>query len=87
MSEVLAFELLARTFGASLERTELELAYTRGSKMTDFAIILFGGYPLGVSVTRAYKWHGTNSRSQSDHMHLNCRIHPPASSRQRRAAC
>ena len=24
--------------------------------MTDFAIHLFGGYPLGVSVTRAYKW-------------------------------
>jgi len=25
--------------------------------MTDFAINVFGGYPLGVSVTRAYKWH------------------------------
>lgn len=29
-----------------------------GSQMTDFAIDAFGGYPLGVSVTRAYKWHG-----------------------------
>ena len=56
VSEALAFELLARAFGASLERTELELLYKRGSKMTDFAILLFGGYPLGVSVTRAYKW-------------------------------
>ena len=56
VSETLAFELLARAFGASLERTELELLYSRGSKMTDFAIHLFGGYPLGVSVTRAYKW-------------------------------
>ena len=58
MSEALAFEMLARAFGASLEKTELELAYKKGSKMTDFAIQLFGGYPLGVSVTRAYKWRG-----------------------------
>jgi len=58
LSEVLAFELLARAFGASLERTELELDYAHGSTMTDFAITIFGGYPLGVSVTRAYKWRG-----------------------------
>jgi len=56
VSEALAFEVLARAFGASLERTETELAYSYGSKMTDFATLLFGGYPLGVSVTRAYKW-------------------------------
>ena len=56
LSEALAFELLARAFGASLERTEMELTYKIGSSMTDFAIHLFGGYPLGVSVTRAYKW-------------------------------
>ena len=56
LSEALALELLARAFGASLERTELELLYERGSKMTDFAVTLFGGYALGVSVTRAYKW-------------------------------
>ena len=71
VSEVLAFELLARAFGASLERTELELAYTRGSKMTDFAIVLFGGYPLGVSVTRAYKWHGAQGQSRDD-LSTNC---------------
>lgn len=64
VSEVLAFEVLARAFGASLERTELELAYSRGSKMTDFAIVLFGGFPLGVSVTRAYKWQGTSTKGQ-----------------------
>ena len=58
LSEVLAFELLARAFGASLERTETELDYAPGSKLTDFAITIFGGYPLGVSVTRAYKWRG-----------------------------
>ena len=56
LSEALALELLSRAFGASLERTELELVYSHGSKMTDFAINLFGGYQLGVSVTRAYKW-------------------------------
>lgn len=59
VSEALAFELLARAFGASLQMTETELAYKHGSKMTDFATLLFGGYPLGVSVTRAYKWRGS----------------------------
>ena len=58
VSEALALELLARTFGASLKKTETELVYHPGSKMTDFAIDVFGGYPLGVSVTRAYKWRG-----------------------------
>jgi len=61
VSEALAFELLARAFGASLEMTELELRYRQGSQMTDFAINVFGGYPLGVSVTRAYKWHRRNA--------------------------
>ena len=61
ISEALAFELLARAFGASLSKTELELDYSAGSKMTDFAIDVFGGYPLGVSVTRAYKWHGVGT--------------------------
>ena len=61
VSEVLAFEVLARAFGASLEKTELEISYGRlkdgsGPKMTDFAITLFGGHQLGVSVTRACKW-------------------------------
>lgn len=58
LSEALALELLARSFGASLERTEMQLEYAAGSKMTDFAVTLYGGYPLGVSVTRAYKWRG-----------------------------
>ena len=61
LSEALALELLARAFGASLEKTELELLYSHGSKMTDFAINLFGGYQLGVSVTRAYKWSRTTA--------------------------
>ena len=58
LSEALALELLARAFGASLERTEMELMYEAGSKMTDFAVNLYGGYKIGVSVTRAYKWRG-----------------------------
>ena len=48
-----------------LERTELELRYSYGSKMTDFAIHLFGGCPLGVSVTRAYKWRPGHDRPSS----------------------
>ena len=29
--------------------------------MTDFAITMFGGYPVGVSVTRAFKWREHSS--------------------------
>ena len=61
LSEALSFELIARTFGASLEKCETELSYHLtpdgvGSKMTDYAIDMYGGYPIGVSVTRAYKY-------------------------------
>ena len=56
---------LARGRDACEERTELELHYSTGSKMTDFAIHLFGGYALGVSVTRAYKWRGSLSVNPS----------------------
>lgn len=70
ISEVLAFEVLARAFGASLERTELELSYNPGSTLTDFAIRCFDGHALGVSVTRAVhvtrewcEWsHGADAR-------------------------
>ena len=58
LSEALAFEVLARAFEASLEKTELELCYRHGSKMTDFAVAMYGTERLGVSVTRAYKWWG-----------------------------
>ena len=54
-SEVLAFEVLARAFGASLVKTETELVYNHPSKMTDFAVTVFGE-KIGVSVTRAFKW-------------------------------
>ena len=65
-SEALAFEMLARAFGASLERTELELKYRQGSQLTDFAIEVFGGYHLGVSVTRAYVWHQPRTYTRGD---------------------
>jgi hypothetical protein len=66
VSEALAFELLARSFGASLEKTETELDYAQGSTMTDFAITCFGGFPVGVSVTRAYKWRGSGADDDDD---------------------
>ena len=46
-----------------------QLRYSHGSKMTDFAIECFGGYPLGVSVTRAYKWRGGVSSRASRSVH------------------
>lgn len=54
-SEALALEVLARAFSARLLMTETELHYNMPSKMTDFAVTLFGE-KIGVSVTRAVKW-------------------------------
>ena len=48
-------QVLARAFGASLVKAETELAYYQPSKMTDYAIVVFGE-KIGVSVTRAFKW-------------------------------
>ena len=46
-------ELLHRTFGATLCKTELELAYfPRNGAITDFSVEI-DGVELGVSVTRA----------------------------------
>ena len=96
LSEVLSFEMLSRAFGATLDRTEMELTYVPGapprgrlarcdppsrainkiardslpatcsprgcaslapgSKITDYAVTVHGGYKLGVSVTRAFKF-------------------------------
>eukprot|EP00967_Tisochrysis_lutea_P132223 scaffold230633_cov40-Tisochrysis_lutea.AAC.2 len=55
-SEVLSLEVLARSFGARLEMTEMELRYTHQSKITDFAVTIFGEHAIGVSVTRAINW-------------------------------
>ena len=34
----------------------MELRYTKESKITDYAVTLFGEHPCGVSVTRAINW-------------------------------
>ncbi|KAG8468587.1 hypothetical protein KFE25_013670 [Diacronema lutheri] len=56
LSEAFSMELLARTLGARLDKTEMELCYFTGdgssSKLTDFSIVLDGRL-IGVSVTRA----------------------------------
>lgn len=58
LSEALSLEFLARSFGARLVKTETELSYSSGSKITDYAVSLFGTHLVGVSVTRAVKWQG-----------------------------
>ncbi len=79
ISEVLAFEMLARAFGAHLEKTEKELAYRPGSKITDFAIQAFGeNVPLGVSVTRAYSWGGPPTEEEERPWDRRCRGRPVA---------
>lgn len=53
ISEAMSMELLARSFGARLTHTELELLYfPANSAMTDFCVELEGVH-VGVSVTRA----------------------------------
>jgi hypothetical protein len=58
LSEAFSMELLARTLGARLDKTELELEYFTGngsaSKITDYSIVL-DDCVIGVSVTRACK--------------------------------
>jgi len=57
-SEALSYEILANLFNAKLQRTEMELEYIfLGCKITDYSITLLGEN-IGVSVTRAMKFHG-----------------------------
>lgn len=57
-SEILSFELLQRCFGADLQKTELEVQYfPEGGSITDYTCEMFST-KLGVSVTRAMKYHG-----------------------------
>lgn len=51
-SEVLSFEILKSSYDAELLRTEMEIEYRCGSKITDFSVMIRGEH-LGVSVTRA----------------------------------
>ena len=57
-SEILSFELLQRCFGADLRKTEMEVRYfPEGGAITDYTCTMFSTC-LGVSVTRAMKYHG-----------------------------
>ena len=60
LSEVFAFEELARCELATLLKTETEIVYTTAGKITDFEISA-AGHKVGVSVTRAmtYPFGGT----------------------------
>ncbi|KAJ4454355.1 putative Signal transducing adapter molecule 2 [Paratrimastix pyriformis] len=53
-SEALSFEVLHRLLGARLLKTEMQIHYQAGAKITDYLCILHG-HRLGVSVTRAMK--------------------------------
>lgn len=58
VSEVLSYEMLKRTFGAELHKTEMEVVYfPYGGAMTDYTCKVFGT-TVGVSVTRAMKFSG-----------------------------
>ncbi len=52
LSEVFAFEELARCETAELLKTETEIAYDQAGKITDLEVAL-DGHKIGVSVTRA----------------------------------
>eukprot|EP01132_Coremiostelium_polycephalum_P003703 gene3703-4613_t len=50
-SEVLSYEVLNRVFGANLKKTETEIEYVPGSKITDYSVS-FNNTHIGVSVVR-----------------------------------
>lgn len=52
LSEVFAFETLARCDGAQLLKTETEIVYTQAGKITDL-LVAVGGRKVGVSIARA----------------------------------
>jgi len=54
-SETISFEVLSALCKAVLHRTEMEIEYMPGSKITDFSVKVFGK-DIGVSVTRAMKF-------------------------------
>lgn len=53
----MSFEIIYGLFNAMLLRTEMEIEYLPGSKITDYSITLFGK-SIGISVTRAMKYKG-----------------------------
>ena len=63
-SEALAIDCLRTMFAARLRKTEMELVYTAGSKITDFSAELCG-HVVGVSVTRAMRFRGALTKSDA----------------------
>ena len=54
-SEAISFEVLSFMCSAALHKTEMEIEYMPGSKITDYSVKVLGR-DLGVSVTRAMKF-------------------------------
>jgi len=65
-SEVLSFEILHRTFGAELLKTEMQIDYfPENSKKTDYSVML-NNKKIGVSVTRAFHFMGDENYTDLD---------------------
>ncbi|KAL3888196.1 hypothetical protein ACJMK2_000573 [Sinanodonta woodiana] len=68
ISEVLSFELLQRCFQAKLYKTEMEVSYyPEGGSITDYVCDMFNT-KIGVSVTRAIKFHGDYTHDDAEHL-------------------
>ncbi|KAM9943668.1 hypothetical protein ACTFIT_008246 [Dictyostelium discoideum] len=61
-SEVLSFEVLNQVFGAQLKKTETEIEYAPGSKITDFSVDINNSH-IGVSVVRIINFFDLNGRT------------------------
>jgi hypothetical protein len=65
-SEVLSFEVLHRSFGAQLLKTEMQIDYwPENSKKTDYSVML-NDKKIGVSVTRAFHFLGDENYTDLD---------------------
>ena len=65
-SEVLSFEFIQKLFEkfntkVSLHKTEMELEYAEGSKITDFSFKVDNETTMGCSVTRSFNYFDLNS--------------------------
>ncbi|KAK3611271.1 hypothetical protein CHS0354_004920 [Potamilus streckersoni] len=68
VSEVLSFEMLQRCFRAKLYKTEMEVSYfPEGGSITDYVCDMFNT-KIGVSVTRAIKFHGEYVHDDAEHL-------------------
>lgn len=65
LSEVLSFELMHVKYGATLEKTEMEINYHSDTKKVDYSMQV-GGRKYGVSVTRAFHFVDDNLFTPKD---------------------